>query len=181
MAGEFNIPLIMMNISDLKGSLVGQSTQQLKAALKMILAVGRPIIMATCNKEEALSPELRDRFKLGTYFFEMPTTEEKKAVWNIWMQKYKLKDYDLPEDEGWTQRNIHDCCNLAWRVRKSLEEVAGFIVPLGKSDPKGIAERRRMADGRYLSANQPGIYKAVQPQQFKDDDEVRVISKIGEA
>ena len=158
LGGEFSIPMIIMNISEAKNSLVGKSTENLKEDLKVISAVGRPIVLATCNNEEALSPELRDRFNLGTWFFDLPSEEELRAVFDVWMGKFKLKG-ELPADhKDWTQRNAHDCCQLAWRLRTSLEEASRFIVPVKRSNPQRIEELRKKANGKYLSVSKGGVY-----------------------
>ena len=159
LGGEFKIPLIIMNISEAKSKFVGESTNNLKEDLKVITAVGRPIVLATCNKEEALSPELRDRFNLGTWFFDLPTEEELQSVFDIWMKKFGLTGA-LPSDhKDWTHRNAHDCCALAWRLKCSLDEASKFIVPVKRSDPQGIEERRKKAQGKYLSVAYEGTYQ----------------------
>lgn len=157
--GQFGRPVIMMNISEAKDKYVGVSTHNLKNDLNVVTAVGRPIILATCNNEESLSPELRDRFSLGTWFFDLPTDEELKAVFDIWMKKFNLKG-DLPKDiKDWTHRNAHDCCVMAWRLKCSLEEASKFIVPVKRSNPQSIEERRRKANGKYLSVSYEGPYQ----------------------
>jgi hypothetical protein len=184
LAGEYKIPLIINNISELKGQFVGQSTQQLKNALAAIVASGKPLVIATCNDESALSSELKDRFNLGTFFFDLPTREERMAVWDVWKTKYKL-DHPLPSNEdGWTPRNIHDCCMLAWQLRITLEEAACYIVPVIRADPKRIEELRRMADRKYLSASKSGVYTFSNVKQTQDSDQGRIVNldtKVGEA
>lgn len=156
--GQFGVPVIIMNISEAKNKHVGQSTENLKEDLKVASAVGRPIVFATCNNEQALSPELRDRFNLGTWFFDIPSEEEIRVVFDVWMKKLNLKG-DLPKDhKDWTPRNVHDCCLLAWRLKCSLEEASKFIVPLKRSNPLGIEELRRKAHGKYLSVTKEGTY-----------------------
>lgn len=181
-AGQFKKPLVIMNMSELKGGIVGQSTSQLRAAFKMISAIGRPLVLATCNSDEALSAELKDRFNLGTFFFDLPNQDERKAVWDLWKAKFKLDSPIPSNEEGWTPRNIHDCCMLAWRLKCSLEKASGYIVPVIRSAPQRIEALRKQANERFLSASQPGIYKM--PGRFSNEDAVRAIqvtSKLGDA
>lgn len=182
LAGQFKKHLVMMNISELKGGIIGQSTAQTRAALRMLSAIGRPLVIGTCNNLDTLSPELKDRFKLGTFFFDLPSAEERAAVWEIWMSKYKLSKQAIDWDEGWTPRNIRDCCELSWRLKKPLSVVKEFIVPVCRSNPKRIEELRRMADGKFLSSSKPGIYEMPSKMKFTDD-QMRSIggSGIGEA
>ena len=54
---------------------MGASTERLRTALQIIDAVsqGRMLFIATCNSIASLPPELRRRFTLGTFFFDLPT------------------------------------------------------------------------------------------------------------
>lgn len=185
-SGQFKRPLVIMNISELKGSLVGQSTQQTKSALKMISAIGRPLVFGTCNNLDALSPELKDRFKLGTFFFDLPTANEREAVWDIWMSKYKLPKQDINFDEGWTPRNIRDCCELSWRLKKPLSVAKEYVVPVVRSNPQRIEALRKMAHGKFLSSSHPGLYENPKQsaKEYPEADVLRSISGgggIGEA
>ena len=158
--GEFNAPTIIFNLSEVKGSLVGQSTAQLKADLKFISAIGRPMLMATCNSVDSLSPELKSRFELGTFFFDLPGSAERRAVWSLYTKKFGIEKTcgPIPVDEGWTPREIRGCCNIAWRLKCTLVEAASYIVPVSKSAPERIEQLRRQASGRFLNANGAGVY-----------------------
>jgi len=167
-AGEYKKPLIINNLSELKSKYVGSSTSQLSGALKMISAVGKPMVIATCNDESALSSELKDRFNLGTFFFDLPTEEERAAIWDVWTKFYSLT-HPIPVAEkiGWTARNIHDCCMLSWKLKITLEQASQFIVPVVRSDPGRIEQLRDMANGKYLSSSIPGIY--YKPKEKKNN------------
>lgn len=157
--GEFKVPTVVLNMSALKGSLVGQSGQQLRSALKVIEAIGRPLVMATSNSLANLPPELRRRFQLGTFFFDLPSKVERSAVWDLYTKKYNLKDVSIPKDEGWTPAEIRTCCDLAWRLNSSPFEVADYIVPVSKSAPDKIQGLRQQATGKFLSASDAGVYR----------------------
>lgn len=161
---EAGIPTIQLDMGGLKGSLVGQSEQQLRAALKVITSVsnGRSLWIATCNAIGDLPPELRRRFTLGTFFFELPDKAEREAIWAIHLKRYALpaKNFrgKLPADEGWTGAEIRQCCDIAWRLGVSLKDAAQYVVPVARSAAEQIQKLRRTASGRFLSASHAGIY-----------------------
>src|SRR5437667_8685407 len=47
---------------------------------------------------------------------------------------------DLPDDEGWTGAEIKECARKAWRLKMSLKESAGYIVPVSRSAADQIEE-----------------------------------------
>jgi hypothetical protein len=165
----FNVPVIKMDLGAVKGSLVGQSEAQMRAMMKTVLAVGgnKAYFFATCNKLEAMPPELRRRFLDGIWYFDIPNPQEQASIWKICMSKYGLKAQDLPEYSNWTGAEIRNCCFLAYRLGKRLTEVSRYIVPIMISDPQSVEKLRNTADGRYLSASYAGPYqkdKSVMPE-----------------
>jgi len=64
----------------MRSSLVGASTERLRTALQIIDAVSqrRMLFIATCNSIASLPPELWRRFTLGTFFFDLPTANERE-------------------------------------------------------------------------------------------------------
>ncbi len=46
------------------------------------------LFIATSNSIASLPPELRRRFTLGTFFFDLPTAEERETIWRIYLKKY---------------------------------------------------------------------------------------------
>src|SRR5260370_3079663 len=82
-------------------SLVGASGERLRSALQVADAVssGRSLWIATCNSIGVLPPELRRRFTLGTFFFDLPTKEERATIWKIYLAKYGVAGA-RPGDEG---------------------------------------------------------------------------------
>lgn len=157
---EVGIPTISLDLGAAKGSLVGQSEQQLRAALKVITAVsnGQSIWIATCNSISELPPELRRRFTLGTFFFDLPTAEERESIWAIYRKKYNLP-VETIDDEGWTGAEIRQCADIAWRLDCPVSEAANFVVPVAKSAAEAIERLRTLADGRFLDASRPGVYR----------------------
>lgn len=159
---EAGIPTIALDLGAMRGSLVGQSEMQLRAALKVIDAVSqkRTLFIATCNSLGVLPPELKRRFTLGTFYFDLPTLEERAAIWAIYRKAYSIDDADLPpEDKDWTGAEIKQCCNIAWRLNKPLFYAAQFIVPVAKAAAEKIKELRSQASGKFISANKAGVYE----------------------
>lgn len=162
---EAGIPTIQLDLGAMKGGLVGASEQNLRAALKVVTSVsnGRSLWIATCNSIGDLPPELRRRFTLGTFFFDLPDEAERKAIWNIWFDRYDFKGAGVigkhVDDAGWTGAEIRQCCDIAWRLGCTLKEAAGFVVPVSRSAAEQLDKLRRAAEGRFLSASRPGVYR----------------------
>ena len=160
----FRSEVLSIDTGAMTGSLVGESQAKIRKAMATFKAVsqGKGFFIATCNKIASLPPELRRRFTLGTFFFDLPDKSERKAIWKIWMAAYKFDTDDsvlLPDDEGWTGAEIKACCDIAWRTEQSLIDAAKFIVPVSKSAGDQIQALRSMASGRFISASKDGIYE----------------------
>ena len=153
------IPTITFDLSAMQNSLIGASGERLRAALAVIDAVsqGRSLWVATCNAITTLPPELRRRFTLGTYFFDLPSDAERQRIWRIYKTKYGV-DGELPPDEGWTGAEIKECCRKAYRLHLPLTEAAQYTVPVSRSAAEQIKALRQSANGKFLNASAPGIY-----------------------
>jgi SpoVK/Ycf46/Vps4 family AAA+-type ATPase len=178
---DAGIPTISLDLGGVKGSLVGQSEGNLRRALKVAKAIsgGEMLFIATCNKIAILPPELKRRFTFGTFFFDLPTSDERDKIWDIYRKKFQISEKESrPFDEGWTGAEIRQCCNLAWRLKISLVSAAGYIVPVAKSAAASIESLRNEASGKFVSASEVGkvyVYrKAKTPQQ--EDSSSRTIS-----
>lgn len=158
---EAGVPTIKLDLGATKGSLVGQSEQTIRAALKVITAVssGSSLWIATSNRLTDIKSELKRRFNLGVFFFDLPDDEERKVIWEIQKKAYGIKQSHKDiEDEGWTGANIRDCCEIAWRLNGSLTDAASYVIPVTKSDPTGTERLRADAAGKFLSASHEGTY-----------------------
>jgi hypothetical protein len=160
---EGGIPTIQLDLGGTKGSLVGQSEAQIREALKVIDAIsgGETLWIATCNSLTELPPELKRRFKLGTWFFDLPDRDERLRIWCLYAKKYEITDKDAIAkllDCEWTGAEIESCCEIADSLSISLEQAASYIVPVAKQAPEAIARLRQGAEGRFLSASVPGPY-----------------------
>ena len=163
---------VQFNFSAMKDSLVGNSDKNLRAALKVVDAIsgGKVLCIATCNSITSLPPELRRRFSFGTFFFDLPSREERATIWPLYIRKYGLDqnilltahdhvEITIPvDDTDWTGAEIRNCCNLSYRLNISLKEAAEFIVPVAQSAAEQIEKLRLQAHGRFISASKPGKY-----------------------
>ena len=164
-AGEIGGPLMRCSMSSVKGSLVGQSEQNMRALLKAIDSVadvdngGCVQMMATCNSVDALSPELMGRFKQGIMFWTYPDSEtELPSLWEYFMAKYELKG-PIPPVRNWVGREVESCCYRAWQFGCTLAEAAKTVVPISVSNAAKMEALMQSASGRYLSAATFGPYE----------------------
>jgi hypothetical protein len=152
-------PTVTLDIGALKGSLVGQSEERTRSALRTLESLaGRTFWIATCNSLSALPPELRRRFGFGVWFFDLPTEQERDAIWKMYLQKYNVPDA-RPQDEGWTGAEIRSACEFAFQLGITPQQAAQWIVPVSLSSPEVIDDLRRRAAGRFMSASYPGPYR----------------------
>lgn len=166
LGNTYKVPTIKLDLGGMKGSLVGQSEAQVRAAVKIIKAVaGKSAYwVGTCNSLNNLPPELRRRFTDGIWFFDLPDKGERDLIWAAMLKRYRLDflspaELERPSDEQWTGADIRNVCSIAYRLRCSLKEAATFITPVAKSDPASIDRLRKLADGAFLSASQAGVYQ----------------------
>lgn len=155
---------IKLDCGDMMSKYVGESQQILRHAMKVITAVsggkGKTLWILTTNEMKNLRPQFLNRFSFGTWFFDMPTREEKDEIWSIWKKAYGIaEEMPIPRDEGWNARQIRDACHLAHKLRSNLSDVTKWITPIGVSARDSIEARRKEAHGRYLSASYPGPYR----------------------
>jgi hypothetical protein len=156
---EAGIPTVALDLGAMKGSLVGESERRLRSALQVFSAVSqdRGLFIATCNSIGVLPPELRRRFTLGTFFFDLPNDTERAAIWDIYRKKYSTTGEPGPA-QGWTGAEVKAACDVAWRTGLPIAEAQGFIVPVCKSAGDKIEALRKQADGKFISASVPGFF-----------------------
>ncbi len=162
-AGTYGVPLVVIDLGACKGSLVGQSEQQIRAMMKAVVAIageGGAFFVATCNRLDSLPPELRRRFRFGLWFFDLADEEERISIGKIQTAKIGVKnDPDFWKSaDGFSGANIRDVSELAYAMNLSLEKASEYIVPAAKQDPQSLDRLRNMAEERFLSASKPGVY-----------------------
>jgi hypothetical protein len=160
MGAACNAPTISLDVGALKGSLVGQSEERARNALRTVKSfAGRTFWILTCNSDAQLPPELRRRFKMGTWFFDLPNGEERAALVAMYSAKYGVPATDWPERmEGWSGAEIRNCAELAAQLSLSPRQAAQWIVPVAQSAADRIEALRASAAGKYLSASEGGPY-----------------------
>jgi hypothetical protein len=165
---ESGIPTIQLDLGAMKGSLVGESESRMRAALKVITSVsnGRSLWIATSNNIAELPPELKRRFNLGTFFFDLPDAQEREAIWQLYSKAYDLipAQWKKVAHEGWTGAEIRQACDIAQRLGCPLVDAAAFVVPVSRSAAEKLEQLRRGAEGRYLSASHKGVYSRSSPE-----------------
>lgn len=159
MSAEFGRIVIRMDMGAMQGSLVGESQQNLRKALKTVDAIGgsNTLFVATSNSIDGLDVALKSRFT-GTFFFDLPTKEQLAQAWEI-HKKLEGVDGEPPDDTGWSGRNVQRCCQEAASQRISLVEAANYIIPELVSNREAIEHMRKAAEGKYLSSCYPGPYQ----------------------
>lgn len=160
-ANEAKVPCVELDLGAMKDKHIGESEGRIRSAIKVIKAIGqdRILVIATCNSIGILPPELRRRFKSGTFFMDLPSAAERAALWDLFTKKHGLKKQALPDDNGWTGAEIEQACSYAADFTCSLKEAAAFIVPVAKSAADVISRLRSQATGKYISASKPGLYE----------------------
>lgn len=159
---EAGLPTLEFDLGGIKSANVGASEQNMRQALKVITTItnGAALYLATCNSIASISPELRRRFRLGTFMFPLPTIEERAAIWKIYLKKYELSESaDALLEEPFTGAEIRQCADIAWRLNIPLVEAAQYIVPVSISAKTSIEELYSQANGSFLSASYPGPFK----------------------
>lgn len=159
--GEYKIPTIKLDLGGMKGSLVGQSEGRIRQALKVIDAMsgGRTIWLATCNSHTSLPPELRRRFKFGTWFNDIPSRDERAKIAELYQDKYGVNVPKSVLDLELTGAEIESACEIAWRMEVPVSEAIDYIVPVARAVPKTIEALREQASGRMISAASGKVYE----------------------
>lgn len=159
---EFDCIVIRMDLGAMQGSLVGQSQQRVRRALKTIEAVGGEdvMVLATSNRVDGLSSAMRSRFT-DTFFFDLPSDAELAKIWEAQLKTHPDSKAKRPKgvDEGWVGRNVEKCVQKAWQMDLPLEDAAEWIVPVAELEADEIERLRNQAHGRFLSAQSPGVYR----------------------
>jgi hypothetical protein len=141
----------------------GVSRDQLSTILKWRSeSRARVFLIATCNEPQALlrvkqGALFRDGRFDGLVFFDLPGREAKDAMWALYRRAYQIPAGEPnPPDEGWAPGNVEVCCQRAVQYQVPLAEAAQYVRPAPRED---VERLREWADGRCLSATQPGIYR----------------------
>ncbi len=157
----YGAPVMVLDLGNAKGSLVGESEAKIRNAVATISTMGGAHVMfvASCNALQSVPPPLRRRFTHGVWYFDLPNAEERANIWHIQLTAYALPlDAPRPDDTGWTGAEIRNCCEMADSFGVTPAEAAQYIAPVSQSDPESITKLRGLAVGRWLNASAPGRY-----------------------
>lgn len=159
----FQCPVLAFDMGGMKGSLVGESEQNMRHALAIERAIvggqkGVTMFVWTTNNIERIPPKIRSRSQ-PEFFYDLPGEQEQLSILSLYLQHYGLERQTLPNIEGWTGREIKQVCFEAWNKNLTLVQAAQYVVPgiIGQRD--AIEERRKRASGRYLDASKGGVFQ----------------------
>lgn len=166
MAGDGQVPLIILNLAEIESSLVGSSQERLCMALKSIYTVsnGNPYFIMTSNDLNGIPSQLKARFAYGgIWMFDLPTKDEVVSLFEFYLKRREL-DSMLPEVAqldlaGWVPRDVEWCVEKAWDLNLTLGQAAQRVVAYGKANARDVQSIQQQAHGRYLSAAKPGAYQ----------------------
>jgi ATPase family associated with various cellular activities (AAA) len=121
---------------------------------------GESFFIFTANDVAKLPPEFTRAERLDAIFFvDLPGPDEKKAIWEIYVQAFELDPAQRrPRDDSWTGAEIKACCRLASLLEVPLIEAAANIVPVAVTAGESIERLRSWASGRCLDADRPGLF-----------------------
>ncbi|QDU98784.1 hypothetical protein Pla8534_66580 [Lignipirellula cremea] len=118
-------------------------------------------VVCTANDVSKLPPEFgrSERFD-GVFFVDLPSREEKDAIWHIYLQLFEIDpDQRRPQDDNFTGAEIRACCRLAALLDVPLLQAAQNVVPVAVTAAESVERLRTWASGRCLDASHPGIYR----------------------
>jgi hypothetical protein len=141
----------------------GVSADQLRTLLTWRQDSTAPVfVIGTCNDADAITKvsggalTREDRFD-GLVFIDLPSRSEKDVIWRIWREHYHIDSrQEQPDDIDWTPAEIKACCRKSLMYDLTLKEAAAYVTHI---DPSQVQTLRSWADGKCLSASQPGIYR----------------------
>lgn len=173
LAATFGRPRIDLDLGATKSKWVGESEAGVNNMIRVLRHIGgaRVFFVATCNRIEALPPELLRRFRTQPWYFDVPTPEERLAIWPVHLSTYGLKVTAEQADReanatNWTGAEIRNCCESAWKFGISVKDAArDYVVPVARSRPEDLKRLRDLAKDRFLSATYPGAYRDPAQQQ----------------
>lgn len=162
LGGEYGLPVISQDLGAARASLVGMSEKNIRQQIKTISGMageeaGGALIIATCNKIVALPPELKRRFNLGTWFFDIPTEQELEPIWEINLRKFGLSYNPLPI-KNLTGSDVFNICQLAFALKSDLETAYKYVSCLAITEPETLEKLRNAANGRFLATSYEGLY-----------------------
>ncbi len=118
-------------------------------------------VVCTANDVTRLPPEFSrsERFD-SIVFLDLPGHEQKEAIWKLYRGMFEIDpDQQQPDDSQWTGAEIKSCCRLSALLDVPLVQAAQNVVPVAITAAESVERLRSWADGRCLSADEPGVYR----------------------
>jgi hypothetical protein len=125
--------------------------------------------VCTANDISRLPPEFgrAERFD-ATFFLDLPGSEEKQAIWRMYLEKFGLDaGQRRPQDRDWTGAEIRSCCRLAVLLDIPLIEAAQHIVPVAVTAGESVERLRSWASGRCLRPTGRACTPAARPPRSR--------------
>lgn len=172
---SYGVKTLVLDINAGKGGIVGTSEQNIRRQMETIKALGgnRVLFISSVNDLDKINDALRRRYKLGTYFFDFPSDEERRTIWPIHLKKFEIEDDELPNDLNWTGAEIRNVCEIAQTLGCSLMEASNYIVPVYRADKDKFDRMRARAAGKLLATSSLGVYQVPVKTQ---NEQVRALS-----
>ena len=184
---EIDAPTVRLDLGACKGSLVGESQRQLRAALRVVDGVSgdRPFVVATCNSMSDLPPELLRRFGLGVIYFPIPTEDERRPIWEIQLGNHGFDailksgvDPLLDCSDGWTGAEIDVACRRANMCGVLPGDMAHLIRPISVTQSEKLAELETQARASWIDASTGRVFGSPgRSKQTKAPKKSRTIRK----
>jgi hypothetical protein len=160
------VPMILMDLGEMKSSHIGESEARIRHALRVIHAIseGRVLWLMTANRTTGFSPEMNRRFP-DQFFYDIPDEAGRKALWEVFIARNELRadQLDLPEgfDAGWTGDEIRRVCERAKLLNRTLLQASRFLIPTARAHEAIHQALREHAHRKFLSAaaSQTGWYE----------------------
>lgn len=157
-------PLIVLDLGEAKGGIVGVSEANMAKIIKVIDAVGegKVLVVGTANRTTMFTPEMNRRFS-DQYFFDVLGDAPRAAIWPVYVKKNGLTPeqaaFPVGMDAGWTGAEIQRVCERAKLFGTTVVEEAKSIIPQAVSAKAIIETMRRESAGKFLSASYEGFYQ----------------------
>lgn len=160
-AAALGVPIIRFDVNGFKGSLVGQSEQNMRTAFSVLRALvgDRAFWIMTSNELVTLDAAIRRRFKAGQWFYDLPNDAELTTIIGIYSTKHGIPYDESVDMTGWTGAEVETCFERAYNLRVTLAQSAKWIVPVSVMAADSIEQMRSAAVGRFLAASHNGKYR----------------------
>jgi hypothetical protein len=164
LANQFNARALRLDPNACKGSLVGQSEQNIRQAIEVIRVIGgsRVLFIGSCNKLDTIPPELQRRFRSGVWYFDTPSKEQRAAIWKLHMAHYfgdEVAGWEDVDEDELVGSDIRCIVEQAWKLNTSIADARKNVICLKQRSPEILEAARVKADGRFWDVNTGEVYR----------------------